>query len=188
MLQREDNDKLLYYKRKLAMELKKVVKVGDFTLSSGQKSNFYINCRDFLLTYDGMYFISNAVTSFKLPYFFSVAGVTSGADSITCSVALSLQCNALFIRKDLKDHGIAKKVDGVIPTGASQTLIVDDVLTTGKSLYLAYDSLKEVGLDPVAAVVVVDRKENDAMNEVRNKLNIPVFSVLTKTDLIGNQS
>jgi len=131
-----------------------------------------------------MYFVKNAITSLKLPKFFSVAGITSGADSIVCSLVMELQCNGLFVRKSVKDYGISKRVDGVVPTGEPTALIVDDVLTTGSSLYLAYDALKSVDLVPVACVVVIDREENNAMSEVRDKLNIPILSVLTKTDLI----
>jgi len=180
-----------YEKQKLLEEFSKIVKYGDFTLSSGKKSDFYIDCKELLL-YPG---IPNVI-GWNIDYiviennikFLNVAGITSGADPIVCSVVTNLHRNGLFIRKQQKDYGTKKLIEGR-RIGSEDvhkdTLIVDDVLTTGDSLKYSYEVLKQHDYNPVAIIVLVDREENNAKQLIMEELKIPVYSIMTKTELLN---
>lgn len=180
-----------YEKRKLFEEFSKIVKYGDFTLSSGKKSDFYIDCKELLLS-PGIanlvgWCIDNLTKSENIE-FLNVAGITSGADPIVCSVVINLHRNGLFIRKKQKDYGTKKLIEGR-RIGSEEihkdTLIVDDVLTTGDSLRYSYEVLKQYDYNPVAIIVLVDREENNAKQLIMEELKIPVYSLMTRTELLN---
>lgn len=177
-------DEAVFYKEKLTFYLKACCKIGNFTLSSGKKSNFYIDCREALLRYEVINHIGAYIKAVGMNlWFHSVAGVTSGADPIICSIVMNCQKNGLFIRKASKDHGVKKIIEGFIPVDKT-VLIVDDVLTTGGNIIHACDTLLAQNLIPEGIFVVVDREENNATELLKNKYNIPIYSLLTKSDLI----
>jgi orotate phosphoribosyltransferase len=163
--------------------ISEIVKIGDFILSSGKKSNFYIDCKEIMLKPDVMVHIANNINHITYGLSYSlVAGVTSGADPIVCSCVLCNKNNGLFIRKKQKDYGTKKLIEGSYSKN-NEVLIVDDVLTTGNSIIYAYETLIEHNLKPVGVVVIVDRQEND-MDKLKEILQIPIFSIFTKTKIM----
>ncbi len=175
-----------YEKRKLLEEFSKIVKYGDFTLSSGKKSDFYIDCKILLLKSPVLHLISWYISDFVKKQninFFNVAGITSGADPIVCSIVINLHKNGLFIRKQQKEYGTKKLIEGDISVDNKDVLIVDDVLTTGNSLQYSFEILKQHKFNPVGIFVLVDREENNAKEIIEKELNTPVYSIMTKTEL-----
>ena len=169
----------------LGNHISEVIQVGDFILSSGKKSNFYVNCKEKILKRSVMEAISKCILygCSDLLNYWNVAGVTSGADPIVCGCVAFNGNNGLLIRKERKGYGIKNTIEGDVVSG-DYALIVDDVLTTGGSLRHAYKTLKEHEITPVGIMVIVDRQENDSVNQLEKDLKIPVYSILTKDELI----
>lgn len=186
-LHSDTNDEAIYYRSKLLTYLKRCCKVGDFTLSSGKKSDFYVDCREILLQHEVMTMLGKYVAcSDNKPWFGSVAGVTSGADPVICSIVMSYAKggNGLFIRKTAKDHGTKRMIEGTIPSDKS-ALVVDDVLTTGGSIEHACDTLIQAGLTVSGIFVVVDREENNAVVDLERRYGVHVCSLATKSEIKG---
>ena len=170
-------------------------KTGDFTLASGKKSNVYVDCR--LITLDGA---ANVEVSKQfvmllkeklghLPAF--VGGVTSGADPIVTGVINTAEwvwhegMRGFFVRKETKDHGTKKQIEGHCPPG-SKVVIFDDVATTGGSSQIAVDAVKAVGVEVLAVCVIVDREEG-AKQRFADQ-GIPLYSLVTLKELQTNLS
>jgi orotate phosphoribosyltransferase len=144
---------------------------GDFTLSSGKKSQFYIDLKTTTLHPDGAYWIGEAaldlLTQMKLPIE-GVGGLTLGADPIATSISLAARTRgirwpAFIVRKESKGHGTSQYIEGTenLRKGAS-VLVLEDVVTTGASSLKAVERLREAGFNPVATLTVVDREEGGA--------------------------
>lgn len=171
------------FKEKLLHIFSKVVKKGDFILSSGLKSDFYIDAKSVLLQSKTLDAISRCILYMTRDINYSlVAGMTTGSDPIVCSCVALNYTNGLFIRNKQKDYGTKKLIEGQFREN-EKVLIVDDVLTTGKSLKYVYDVLIENKLIPTGIVVLIDREENDALNYIKEYTKIPVESLITKYEL-----
>lgn len=184
------------YRNNLIKLFRQIVKTGDFTLSSGLKSDFYIDLKEILLTPDVMKYVpvcvmkefmsiltTNKSISFYDGYYTSFAGVTSGADPIICGIVSNFNINGLFIRKKEKGYGTKKLIEGKYEEGGF-VVIIDDVLTTGSSIQYAYDALIDHKLVPIGVVVLVDRQENNAKEKLEESLSIPIRSVTTREEIL----
>lgn len=151
--------------RLLALALERgAIKYGDFTLTSGKKSSYYFDGRLLSLDPEGAHLISQAL----LPLLQqagaqAVGGTTLGADPIVASVALASHLRgdpipAFIVRKESKSHGTKQNIEGPLSPG-SKVAIVDDVCTTGGSLFHAIEAAEEAGCTVVKVVAVLDRKE-----------------------------
>lgn len=175
-------------KRILIETFSSIVKTEEFILSSGQKSTFYIDCKEVLLDHVTMKLIVDCIWKTKcrwlMPNIHSVAGITSGADPIVCGMVNYYWKNGLFIRQKQKEHGTKKLIEGRFKEGDT-VIIVDDVLTTGDSIKYAYDTLVKHKLEPKGIVVLVDRQENDAVAVLEKYTSIPVLSITTKEEIFS---
>lgn len=149
-----------------------------FRLVSGNMSNYYFNCKAVTLHPEGMYLIGNLI--FDLISDFAVKGIgglTLGADPIACAVAYTSHTRkrpieAFVVRKTAKAHGTMQWIEGNITKGDS-VVIVDDVITTGKSTIEAITKAKEGGLRIVTVVALIDRQEGgrEAVEALGYRLN-----------------
>ena len=157
---------------------------GDFTLSSGKKSEHYVNCKPIILTGRGLTLTSllmlNEVETSV------VAGLTLGADPLVCGVSLvsaldGRLVNALIIRKEPKGYGTASQIEGQLPVKGSKITVLEDVVTTGGSSIKAVNVLRDQGYVVDRVVSIVDRQEGgkDAMIEA----NLELRSLFTIEDL-----
>jgi orotate phosphoribosyltransferase len=168
--------------------VKGVVKFGDFTLSSGKKSDFYIDCRLVTLNARGLLLTSRAMLEIIRPLKpLAVGGLTLGADPIAAGVAIEsaregAPINAFIVRKEAKAHGAKRSIEGPeLPRGA-KVVVVDDVVTTGGSTVQAIERLREeVGAEILAAVALVDREEGGA--EALQKMGVTLRAVFKKSEL-----
>ena len=174
------------------MLLEKSVKTGDFTLASGKKSDLYVDCRVTAMDCHGARLVGevgwgvakDVVAAEKLD---CLGGMTMGADPVSLAVGMesarqgaSLQ--VFTIRKEPKDHGRGKQIEGNFSEG-DRVLIVDDVITTGGSTLKAIEAVRKAGGTVVAALVLVDREEGGrAAIEAEG---VPVHAMFTRTDLLG---
>lgn len=140
----------------------------EVTLSSGKKSDFYIDCKQAILTAEGHFlvgFVLNSLIAELEPTVRAVGGLTMGADPIASAVAtLSWQrsrpIDAFYIRKEPKEHGTQKWIEGdavVVP--GTEVAIVEDVCTTGASTLRAVERAQHHGLVVKRAIALVDRDE-----------------------------
>ena len=140
---------------------------GDFTLSSGQKSRYYINCK--LVTLDAIGALATGRTIFaQLPEgTAAVAGLTLGADPIVSAVSLvsALEAQpipALIVRKEAKGHGTQAYIEGPTLAEGSNVVVLEDVVTTGQSALKAVERLRGAGYVVDRIVSLVDRQQGGA--------------------------
>ncbi|MGB3693908.1 MAG: orotate phosphoribosyltransferase [Spirulinaceae cyanobacterium] len=140
---------------------------GDFTLSSGQKSSYYINGKEVTLRAEGALAVGYLLLD-KLPKDTqAVAGLTLGADPLVTAVSLvsaweNRPIPALIIRKEAKGHGTKAYIEGPSLETGAKVVVLEDVVTTGKSAMLAVERLTAASYQVDQVVTVVDRQQGGA--------------------------
>ncbi len=142
-------------------------KEGDFVLSSGQQSSYYINGKQVTLHPQGALATGRLLLS-KLPSDTqAVAGLTLGADPIVSAVSVvsaleNRPIPALIVRKETKGHGTMAYIEGpTLPAGA-KVVVLEDVVTTGKSAMKAVERLRDAGYIVDLVISLVDREQGGA--------------------------
>jgi orotate phosphoribosyltransferase len=142
-------------------------KEGDFVLSSGQRSSYYINGKQVTLHPQGALAIGRLLLS-QLPMDTqAVAGLTLGADPMVSAVSVvsayeNRPIPALIIRKEAKGHGTMAYIEGPsLPPGA-KVVVLEDVVTTGQSAMKAVERLREAGYSVEQVIALVDRQQGGA--------------------------
>ncbi len=158
------------------------------TLASGKESDFFIDCKQTMLTAEGHALVGELMFDLlaELPPCEAVGGVELGGCPLASAVSLvSFQrgrpLNALYVRKAKKDHGTTKLVEGdkSLKPGLKVALL-EDVVTTGGSSLKAVESLREAGAEVVGIVALVDRQEGGA--EAIRAAGLPLVTIATKAD------
>jgi len=136
---------------------------GDFTLTSGKKATYYIDLRRVSLDHRVAPLIGRVMVDLiaEIPDVDAVGGLTMGADPIAAAVlhqgaARGLAYDAFVVRKEPKDHGRGRQVEGPDLAGR-RVVVLEDTSTTGGSPLKAIEALKKVGAEIAAVAVVVDR-------------------------------
>lgn len=136
---------------------------GDFTLTSGKKASYYIDLRKVSLDHRVAPLIGRVMVDLidDIPDIAAVGGLTMGADPIASAVlhqgaALAKTYDAFVVRKQPKDHGRGKQVEGPDVAG-KRVIVLEDTSTTGGSPLTAARALEAAGATVVAVAVVVDR-------------------------------
>ena len=162
---------------------------GDFTLSSGKKTEHYINCKPVILNAAGLKLVSHSMLEYIDQNSVAVAGLTLGADPLVCGVALaSLEhpwCptqDALIVRKEAKGHGTNAWVEGPLPETGSEITVLEDVVTTGGSSLKAVGKLRDMGYNVNRIISIVDREEGG--RELMKESGIELFSLVTIRDFL----
>lgn len=158
-----------------------------FKLVSGRMSNYYFNCKAVTLHPEGMHLIGNLIYDMMRDSGArGIGGLTLGADPIADAVAYTsyLKGNpveAFVVRKSAKSHGTMQWIEGNVQKG-DRVVIVDDVITTGKSTIEAINRAKEAGLDVVKVIALVDRQEGGRENI--ETLGFNVEPVVTREEVM----
>jgi orotate phosphoribosyltransferase len=142
---------------------------GDFTLASGKKSTFYFDSKKTTLLPDGAWLTAREVLRAIRKNGIeadAIGGLTLGADPIVCPVAALSHSEgpplrAFIVRKEAKEHGTGKRIEGNVKPG-SRVIIVDDVVTTAGSTLQAIGAAEAAGHTVVAVLCLVDREEGGA--------------------------
>ncbi|MBE9224666.1 orotate phosphoribosyltransferase [Phormidium sp. LEGE 05292] len=140
---------------------------GDFVLSSGQKSSYYINGKQVTLHPEGALAIGRLLLAMLPEDTQAVAGLTLGADPIVSAVSVvsaleNRPIPALIVRKEAKGHGTKAYVEGPnLPDGA-KVVVLEDVVTTGQSAMKAVERLRQAGYTVEEVISLVDRKQGGA--------------------------
>lgn len=158
-------------------------KEGDFTLSSGQKSTYYINGKEVTLHAQGALMVARLLLA-KLPAgTVGVGGLTLGADPMVSAVSIvgayeNKPVTPLIIRKEAKGHGTRAYIEGpTLPAGSAVT-ILEDVVTTGASAMQAVQRLRDAGYAVNDILALVDRQQGGQELYKKEGLNFqPIFTV-----------
>ena len=150
-------------KELLELIRKEALFIGEFKLSSGKSSNYYIDCRRVTLHPKGSYLVGRLFLEEIKGKVDAVGGLTLGADPIVSSiVSLSYEQGTpiygFIVRKEQKKHGMMKEVEGNLKEGW-KVAIVDDVLTTGTSILKAIKVVEKYNCEIKEILVIVDREE-----------------------------
>ena len=164
-----------------------------FTLASGLKSPFYVDCRSLMAHPGSRRLVASLAYEALRPVDLDcLGGLEIGAISIATSIsdfAFAAQpprtWRTFVVRKQAKDHGLGKLIEGAVRSG-DRALIVDDVLTSGGSLLKAIAAARQAGLVVSHALVIVDRKEQDGRARVE-QAGVKLTSLLTIEDLTRQQ-
>jgi orotate phosphoribosyltransferase len=140
---------------------------GDFTLASGAGSTFYLDAKQVTYHPEGVELVGHAVVRLAQEFGAeAVGGPTLGADAIVLATVYASgksghPLTGFIVRKEAKQHGLGKWVEGVDPKG-KKVVIVEDVTTSGGSLLKAVEHVREAGAEIVVATSVVDREQGGA--------------------------
>ena len=163
---------------------------GGFKLASGLTSPFYVDCRTLMAFPHARHLMAQRAWEVTKDLDIDcLGGLEIGAISIATTIsdfaystASRREWRTFFVRKQAKDHGLGRLVEGVVKAG-DRALIVDDVLTSGGSVLKAVTAAREAGLKVTDALVIVDRKEQEGRARVE-QIGVRVQSLLTIDDLM----
>ncbi len=171
----------------LSMLAHKSFRLGEFKLSSGGTSDFYIDCRT--TTFDakgsrltGEVFAEEIKQRNWKPQ--AIGGLTMGADPIVVAASVvSGELHGFLVRKADKQHGTGQRIEGFREKGA-RVVIVDDVCTTGASTIQAIEAAREFGFEVVGAMCLVEREEAGGRPNVEKAAApAPFISIFTANDV-----
>ncbi|MBI4115264.1 MAG: orotate phosphoribosyltransferase [Candidatus Omnitrophica bacterium] len=149
----------------LKLVKEKAVRKGEHTLSSGKKSSYYIDGKQVTLDPHGILLIGKAILSMlQGSQVDAVGGPTLGADPIAAAVSLlSFQTGkplkAFIVRKEEKKHGTQKRIEGPSLEVGDKVAVVEDVITSGKSVMDAIQEIEKLKCRVVKVICLVDREE-----------------------------
>ena len=160
---------------------------GDFTLTSGKKATYYIDLRKVSLDHRVAPLIGQVMLDLiaEVPEVSAVGGMTMGADPIAAAVlhqgaARGLDYDAFVVRKEPKDHGRGRQVEGPELAG-KRVIVLEDTSTTGGSPLAAIEALLKVGAEIAAVAVVVDR--DTGAREIIEAAGYPYYAAIDLSDL-----
>ena len=165
----------------------KSFRLGEFKLSSGGTSDYYIDCRTTTLDAKGSrltgeLFLEEIQQRGWKPR--AIGGLTMGADPIVVAVSVvSGEVDGFLVRKAEKQHGTGQRIEGFREKGA-RVVIVDDVCTTGASTVQAIEAAREFGFEIVGVMCLVEREEAKGRPNVEKAAGaVPFVSIFTANDV-----
>jgi orotate phosphoribosyltransferase len=171
----------------LRLLAQKSFRLGDFKLSSGARSDYYVDCRTTTLDakgarLTGQVFLGEIRQRGWNPQ--AIGGLTLGADPIVVAVTVvSGQLNGFLVRKTEKSHGTAQRIEGFREKGAP-VVIVDDVCTTGASTVQAIEAAREFGFQIVGVMCLVEREEaRGRVNVEKAAASAPFIAIFPATEI-----
>jgi orotate phosphoribosyltransferase len=173
--------------RLLSILAHKSFRLGEFKLSSGAASDYYIDCRTTTLDAKGArltgeVFLDEIRQQGWKPK--AIGGLTLGADPIVVAVSVvSGDLNGFLVRKVEKQHGTGQRIEGFHEKGA-RVVIVDDVCTTGASTVQAIEAAREFGFEVVGVMCLVEREDAKGRLNVETAASpAPFVSIFTASDI-----
>lgn len=159
---------------------------GDFVLTSGQRSTYYINGKLVTLHPQGAMMVGRLLLDRVLPETVAVAGLTLGADPLVTAVSLvgvyaDRSLFPLIIRKEAKGHGTRAYIEGLALPPGSVVTVLEDVVTTGQSALKAVDRLRQAGYTVNQILALVDRQQGGA--ELYQSHSLPFQALFTIQDI-----
>ena len=133
--------------------------IGEVVLTSGRTAQYYVDAKRAILRPAGFAAMAELVAAqARVTGATAVGGLTMGADAPACAaLAGGADVKAFFVRKEAKQHGLQRRVEGPPLQGDDRCLIVEDVVTTGVSTIQAIEAVREAGHEIAGVLAVVDR-------------------------------
>ncbi len=145
---------------RLADELREhALVIGEVTLTSGATAQYYVDAKRAILRPAGFAALAELVAELCLELGATAAGgLTMGADPVTCAaLAGGADVKGFFVRKEVKGHGLSRRIEGPLLVADDRCLVVEDVVSTGGSTVAAIEALQEAGHEICGVVSVLDR-------------------------------
>ena len=158
-------------------------KEGDFTLSSGKKSAYYINGKQVTLHPQGALMVARLLLDLLPARTVGVGGLTLGADPMVSALSIvgayeNRPITPLIVRKEAKGHGTQAYIEGPDLPAGSPVTILEDVVTTGASAMKAVERLRAVGYEVNDILALVDRQQGGGALYAEAGLNFqPIFTI-----------
>jgi orotate phosphoribosyltransferase len=158
--------------------------LGEVVLTSGATAQYYVDAKRAILRPAGFGALAELVAERARAWdATAVGGLTMGADAPACAaLAGGADVKAFFVRKDVKGHGLQRRVEGPLLDPDDRCLIVEDVVTTGGSTLQAIDAVREAGHEIVGVVAVLDRLAGGA-ERIREAAGAPYEALATIDDV-----
>jgi len=179
-------------KRLIELVIEKSYKYDEnpiFKLSCGRMSNYYVDCKPLMYNNEAMKIISKLINQYLLSIDDKVdciGGPETGAIPLSiCTAMNNKNINTFYVRKQSKDHGTKKMVEGDIKEG-DNVIIIEDVITTGESTINSINRINEFGATVIGLIVLINREEADIQNTILNKYNIPYMKSILRISEIKN--
>jgi orotate phosphoribosyltransferase len=165
------------------------VRIGEFTLASGAKSDYYVDARTTTMSAQGQKLVGLVAyqaileSTLKVTH---VGGLTMGADPVSYAIAhrSALEghpLDAFSVRKRAKEHGTEQRIEGGLPARA-RCLIVEDTITTGRSTMEAVEAVRTHGAQIVGVLALVNRSDSAAV--FYKGLGLPLIAIFTGPELL----
>lgn len=165
------------------------LELGEFTLSSGARSTYYVDARRTTMTAAGQLLMGRVCldllegTGLEPTH---VGGLTLGADPVTYAMAHESahrggELDGFTVRKTAKSHGAGRRIEGGLPAGA-RALVVEDTMTTGGSALSAVAAVRDHGAEVVGVLVLVDREEGGG--DRIEAQGLPLLVAFTSAELL----
>jgi len=172
---------------------KRSLRIGDFTLSSGKKASYYLDCRMTTLDPRGAFLIARLLLAKMRELNIradAVGGLTLGADPMAAAIAVvsgieGQPLPGFIVRKEAKGHGMQRYIEGWDGAPGSRVVIVDDVCTSGDSIIKAAELAEAAGYRVAATFCVVDREEGGTQAIASR---YPFYPLLTAKQLLISSS
>jgi orotate phosphoribosyltransferase len=171
--------------------LERSVRRGDFVLASGQRSSFYIDCRPTAMSAEGQVLIGRLGLAALLAEGWhprTVGGLTMGADPVAYAIAAASwsggqPIDAFSVRKEAKEHGTGRQIEGNFQAG-DPVVVIEDVITSGGSAERALSAVVDAGGQVLGVLAVVDREQGGRERLVQRGYSVVA---LTTTSQLGLQ-
>jgi orotate phosphoribosyltransferase len=171
-------------RERLVAELREhALMIGEVTLTSGRTAQYYVDAKRAILRPAGFRAIGELVAiEARRVRATAVGGLTMGADPVACAaLAADAPVKAFFVRKERKQHGLQRWIEGPELEPGERCLIVEDVVTTGGSTVQAIERVRDEGLEIAGVVSVLDRLAGGA-DAIRAAANGAPYAPLTTID------
>jgi orotate phosphoribosyltransferase len=158
--------------------------LGEVVLTSGATAQYYVDAKRAILRPAGFRALAELVADRARAWdATAVGGTTMGADPVACAaLAGGADVKAFFVRKEVKEHGLQRRIEGPLLEPEDRCLIVEDVVTTGSSTVQAIDAVRGAGHEIVGVVAILDRLAGGA-ERIREAAAAPYEALTTIDDV-----
>ena len=158
--------------------------LGEVTLTSGAVAQYYVDSKRAIMLPAGFAALGELVAARAAELgATAVGGMTMGADPVACSaLAAGADVKAFFVRKEAKQHGLARRIEGPLLEPGERCLVVEDVVTTGGSTVRAIEAVLDGGHEVVGVVSVLDRLAGGG-EAIEAAAGAPYFALATIDDV-----
>jgi orotate phosphoribosyltransferase len=158
--------------------------IGEVTLTSGAVAQYYVDAKRATLLPRGFTALGELVAAQAREWgATAVGGLTMGADPVACAaLAAGFEGKAFFVRKEVKQHGLSRRIEGPLPAPDDRVCIVEDVVSTGGSTLKAIEAFRDEGIEIVGVVSVLDRLAGGA-EAIREAAGAPYVPLATIDDV-----